>query len=191
MSILCRVIVKVCTCEHGVAQSGVQCPASGVAKCKSCHPGRTINPDRTKCICTWTRTAINLFARIAARLWLRAHVHRNSQWSGARARTVWQKLDQVAQLTALRSASRAILVIKRTKKEPNVSVRLYRLDITECTVVRCIFVVLCSDSNYECQVWKRCTLQNFLTHDVQIRVFLLLNVQPTHCTHSLPQVSWS
>ena len=57
ISILCRVIVNECTCEHGVAQSGVHCPARGAAKCKSCNTGWIINRDRTKCICTCTRIA--------------------------------------------------------------------------------------------------------------------------------------
>ena len=57
ISILCRVIVNECTCEHGVAQSGVHCPARRAAKCKSCNTGWIINRDRTKCICTCTRIA--------------------------------------------------------------------------------------------------------------------------------------
>ena len=35
--------------------------------------------------------------------------------------------------------------------------------------------------------WCRCTPWNFFVHDVQIRVCLSRNCQPTHCISSLPQ----
>ena len=42
-----------CTCSHGVAETGPNCPVNGGAKCLTCYSGWTMNPDRTKCICTY------------------------------------------------------------------------------------------------------------------------------------------
>lgn len=44
---------NICTCENGVAQTGVGCVVSGAAKCQSCNTGFTTNHARTECIRTW------------------------------------------------------------------------------------------------------------------------------------------
>ena len=49
-----------CTCENGVAQTGVHCPTNGVAKCASCNPGWTINHEKTKCIRTYPCSCVEL-----------------------------------------------------------------------------------------------------------------------------------
>ena len=48
----CRFAVNVCTCNNGVAQTGVNCLTNGAAKCVSCNTGWTINQARTECIRT-------------------------------------------------------------------------------------------------------------------------------------------
>ena len=42
-----------CKCEDGVAEAGAHCPLDGMAKCKSCNSGWTLNYAKAKCMRTW------------------------------------------------------------------------------------------------------------------------------------------
>ena len=44
---------KVCKCENGVPETGVNCPAHGEKKCKSCDGGHSIDDQNTKCTRTY------------------------------------------------------------------------------------------------------------------------------------------
>ena len=45
----CELLENTCTCINGVAESGARCPVDGVANCKSCNTGWTINLAGTEC----------------------------------------------------------------------------------------------------------------------------------------------
>ena len=53
-------VANSCACHNGVPETGVGCPANGVAKCASCNPGWTINHAKTACICTCANVAVVL-----------------------------------------------------------------------------------------------------------------------------------
>jgi len=46
----CALADNSCTCQNGVAQTGVECSVDGAARCMSCNTGWTANLDRTQCI---------------------------------------------------------------------------------------------------------------------------------------------
>ena len=104
----CCFAANVCTCNHGVALIGPQCPANGAAKCASCASGFTLAHDKTQCIgeCT-VRTCVRihcspklLYARICVM---------NLQQMSAYAIIALRQLAPIAPSMVIQSACRAAL----------------------------------------------------------------------------------
>ena len=68
----CTCAVKVCKCENGVPETGVNCPAHGEKKCKSCDDGHGIDDKNTKCTRTYAPRICVRFTLYASALYATA-----------------------------------------------------------------------------------------------------------------------